>query len=93
LPSVRSTTLEKENIGDWIPENFKIRALVLDKMDETVKYTTIDFIKEGYNRKYKEIYPVVRPTVQPCQQIIPKKPGMCNTETGSNLILDDFSAS
>ena len=52
--------LEKENIGDWIPENFKIRALVLDKMDETVKYTTIDFIKEGYNRKYKEIYPIVR---------------------------------
>ena len=52
--------IEKEKTGDWVIQNFEIRALVLDKIDETVKYTTIDFIKEGYNRKYKEIYPIVR---------------------------------
>jgi Fe-S cluster assembly iron-binding protein IscA len=52
--------IEYENTGDWVIENYEIRNLVLNDSADLIEYTTLDFIKESFNRKYKEIYPIVR---------------------------------
>jgi hypothetical protein len=52
--------IEYKDTGDWVIENLEIRTLILNYSDDLIKYTTLDFIKESYNRNYKEIYPIVR---------------------------------
>ena len=48
---------EKEETGDWVPENFQIRAMFRhDGLDDLKPYTSLEHIKKSFNRHYKEIY-------------------------------------